>query len=49
MRREIQIVFQDPYSSLDPRMKVGAIIQEPLNLYGIGTRRERQAKVHELN
>ncbi len=47
-RRDIQIVFQDPYASLDPRMTVAAIISEPLDIHGIGTRAERKAKVLEL-
>jgi ABC-type oligopeptide transport system ATPase subunit len=48
MRREMQIVFQDPYSSLDPRMTVGDIVGEPLVVHGVGTRRARQARVREL-
>ncbi len=40
MRREMQIVFQDPYSSLDPRMTVGDIVGEPLVVHGVGTRRD---------
>ena len=48
MRREMQIVFQDPYSSLDPRMTVGDIVDEPLLVHGIGARRERRARVREL-
>ena len=48
MRREMQIVFQDPYSSLDPRMTVGDIVAEPLVIHGIGTRRDRGARVREL-
>jgi len=48
MRREMQIVFQDPYSSLDPRMTVGDIVGEPLIVHGIGTRRDRSARIREL-
>ena len=48
MRREMQIVFQDPYSSLDPRMTVGDIVAEPLVIHGIGTRRDRSARIREL-
>ena len=48
MRREMQIVFQDPYASLDPRMTVGDIVAEPLVVHGIGTRRDRRARVREL-
>jgi oligopeptide transport system ATP-binding protein len=48
MRREMQIVFQDPYSSLDPRMTVGDIVAEPLDVHGVGTRRTRRARVREL-
>lgn len=47
-RRDIQIVFQDPYASLDPRMSVSAIISEPLEIHGVGTRAERNAKMLEL-
>ena len=47
-RRDIQMVFQDPYASLDPRMNVAAIISEPLDIHGIGSRGERKAKVLEL-
>jgi len=47
-RREMQIVFQDPYSSLDPRMTVGNIVGEPLAVHGIGTRRDRLGRVREL-
>jgi oligopeptide transport system ATP-binding protein len=47
-RREMQIVFQDPYSSLDPRMTVGNIVGEPLVVHGIGTRRDRMGRVREL-
>ena len=48
IRREMQIVFQDPYSSLDPRMTVGNIVAEPLQVHGIGTRRARRKTVQEL-
>jgi oligopeptide transport system ATP-binding protein len=47
-RRHLQIVFQDPYSSLNPRMRVGAIVEEPLIIHRIGTREERRARVREL-
>lgn len=47
-RREIQIVFQDPYASLDPRMNVSSIISEPLDIHGIGSKTQRTAKVSEL-
>ena len=48
MRREMQIVFQDPYSSLNPRMTVGNIVGAPLVVHGIGTRRDRTARVRDL-
>jgi len=47
-RREMQIVFQDPYASLNPRMTVGRIVAEPLQTHGIGTRRSRRAAVAHL-
>jgi ABC-type oligopeptide transport system ATPase subunit len=47
-RRQMQIVFQDPYSSLNPRMRVREIIEEPLVIHGIGTRESRMARVLEL-
>lgn len=47
-RRGIQMIFQDPSASLDPRMTVGSIIAEPLNIFGIGTRAERRERVREL-
>ena len=48
VRRELQIVFQDPYSSLDPRMTVGDIVGEPLVVHKVGSRRDRRARVREL-
>lgn len=48
MRRQMQIVFQDPYASLNPRMKVGDIVGEPLVIHKIGTRSERSDRVAEL-
>jgi oligopeptide transport system ATP-binding protein len=48
MRREMQIVFQDPYASLDPRMTVGSIVAEPLEVHGIGTRKSRGETVRRL-
>ncbi|MGE3577908.1 MAG: ABC transporter ATP-binding protein [Vicinamibacterales bacterium] len=47
-RRDVQIVFQDPYSSLNPRMRAGAIVREPLEIHGIGTAASRDARVAEL-
>jgi ABC-type microcin C transport system duplicated ATPase subunit YejF len=48
LRRAMQIVFQDPYGSLNPRMRVEAIVGEGLLIHRIGTRAERRAKVREL-
>ncbi len=48
MRRNLQIVFQDPYSALNPRMRAGAIVRTPLDLMGIGTHDERKRRVAEL-
>jgi len=47
-RRDVQIVFQDPYSSLNPRMRAGAIVREPLEIHGIGTADSRDARVAQL-
>jgi ABC-type oligopeptide transport system ATPase subunit len=47
-RRDMQIVFQDPYSSLNPRMRVGQIVEEPLVIHGLGSPRERRARAQEL-
>ena len=48
MRREMQIVFQDPYASLNPRMRARQIVEEPLVIHGVGKRRERRDRVEEL-
>jgi peptide/nickel transport system ATP-binding protein len=48
LRREMQIVFQDPYASLNPRMRVGDIVGEPLVIHGVGKKRERRERVAEL-
>jgi len=48
LRRSMQMVFQDPYSSLNPRQKIGSIIREGLDIHKIGTRAERKARVEEL-
>ena len=47
-RRDMQIVFQDPYSSLNPRMRVGDIVEEPLIIHRLGAKPERRARVAEL-
>jgi ABC-type oligopeptide transport system ATPase subunit len=47
-RRDMQIVFQDPYLSLNPRMRAGAIVEEPLVIHRMGTAEERRRRVAEL-
>jgi peptide/nickel transport system ATP-binding protein len=48
IRREIQIVFQDPYASLNPRMTVGDIVSEPLLIHSVGSRRSRRRSAEQL-
>jgi len=49
LRRRMQMIFQDPYASLNPRMTVGSIVGEPLEVHGIGkSKKERQERVQEL-
>jgi oligopeptide transport system ATP-binding protein len=48
MRRRMQMIFQDPYASLDPRMTAGGIIAEPLDIHDVGAKGERQERVREL-
>jgi oligopeptide transport system ATP-binding protein len=47
-RRNMQMIFQDPYASLNPRMTIGQIISEPLVVHGLGDRKERLAQTEEL-
>jgi len=47
-RRDMQIVFQDPFSSLNPRMRVGDIVEEPLIIHRVGDKSQRKARVAEL-
>jgi oligopeptide transport system ATP-binding protein len=47
-RRDMQIIFQDPYSSLNPRMRVGEIVEEPLVIHRLGSKAERRARVAAL-
>jgi ABC-type oligopeptide transport system ATPase subunit len=48
LRRDMQIIFQDPFGSLDPRMRVGEIVAEPLVVHNSTGRRERRQRVNEL-
>ncbi|MCC7345901.1 MAG: dipeptide ABC transporter ATP-binding protein [Variibacter sp.] len=47
-RQHMQIIFQDPFSSLDPRMAAGSIVEEPLRVQGVASRGERRARVAQL-
>jgi oligopeptide/dipeptide ABC transporter ATP-binding protein len=48
VRRDMMMVFQDPYASLNPRKRVGFIVAEPLEVHGVGTEQERKRRVQEL-
>jgi oligopeptide transport system ATP-binding protein len=48
LRREMQIIFQDPYASLNPRMSILSIVSEPLKIHGVSNKTERQARVADL-
>ena len=48
MRRDVQMVFQDPYTSLDPRQKVGDILMEALEIHGIGSKSQRMEAALEI-
>jgi peptide/nickel transport system ATP-binding protein len=48
LRREMQMVFQDPYASLNPRKRVGTIVSDPMRIHGIGDRAERKQRVGEI-
>ncbi|MCK6598699.1 MAG: dipeptide ABC transporter ATP-binding protein [Bdellovibrionaceae bacterium] len=48
LRKDIQMIFQDPYASLDPRMTVGQILRQPFDIHNVGSSTERTARVKEL-
>lgn len=48
IRKEMQMVFQDPYSSLNPRKRIGQTLEEPLVIHGIGSKKERTERVMEI-
>jgi oligopeptide transport system ATP-binding protein len=48
LRREMQIIFQDPYASLNPRLNILSIVSEPLKIHGIGNKTERRERVADL-
>ncbi|MDB5818887.1 MAG: oligopeptide/dipeptide transporter, ATP-binding protein, partial [Rhizobacter sp.] len=48
LRREVQMIFQDPFASLNPRLRVGTLVEEPLRVHGIGTAASRRERADEL-
>jgi peptide/nickel transport system ATP-binding protein len=48
LRRQVQMIFQDPYESLNPRMTIGRIVAEPLDVLALGDRATREARVHRI-
>ncbi|TPN53635.1 ABC transporter ATP-binding protein [Mesorhizobium sp. B1-1-4] len=48
VRRDVQMIFQDPYASLDPRMRVGDLVAEPLVIHGVASKEERRERVAAL-
>lgn len=48
IRKDVQMIFQDPYASLDPRMTIGQIVRQPFEIHGLLTNKERDARVKEL-
>src|SRR5829696_9662496 len=48
LRREMQIIFQDPYASLNPRLSILSIVSEPLKIHGVSNKAERRARVADL-
>ncbi|HEY3748401.1 MAG TPA: ABC transporter ATP-binding protein [Pseudonocardiaceae bacterium] len=47
-RRDLQMMFQDPYASLDPRMRVGSILREPLQVQGVGSAGQQMSRIHDM-
>src|SRR5262249_60018288 len=48
LRREMQMVFQDPYASLNPRKRVGTIVSDPTRIHDLGSRAEQKRRVEEI-